>query len=98
MHSGAPSFSYQFHAYYYDVPEDEGDSRVQIDSDLRWIAPEFGEAGEDAIYCIRAVSAVSISNSKQPFTWGIWVTQAKDSFDNYVATFNNHQSDMGTCV
>jgi len=91
-HSGSPSFSYQYPVYYFDVPEDERDRRVQVTDDLCQIEPASDDADGAVIYCIRVALDITIIGLDNPFTWGVWVTQSQESFARYVDTFDEDQS------
>ncbi len=92
IHSGAPSFSFAHPVYVFDVPEEEQASRVRITEDLCRIEPAPNDADQDVIYCIRCILEIPIKGSDAPFTWGIWVTQSKESFDKYIDTFDSDQT------
>jgi hypothetical protein len=91
-HRGSPSFSHQFPTYFYDVPEAERENRIKASDDLCTILPAENETDADAIYCIRVILEIPIEGTQQPFTWGVWVSQSKESFDRYVETFETDQS------
>jgi hypothetical protein len=94
MHEGPPSFAHKRPPYYFDVPEPERASRVEINDDLCRIAPIRAD-GSDAIYCIRATLDIPIIDSDAPFCWGVWVTHSEDAFQRYEATFDLDQTDDG---
>ncbi len=95
-HTGSPSFSYKYPEYYFDVPRNERETRVLVNADSCKISPNADDASEDVIYCIRVILEIPIRNSAQPFTWGVWVSQSKNSFDQYVDTFDCDQSTQGS--
>ncbi len=59
------------------------------------IRPARDEDGED-IFCIRTILETPIIGVKDPFTWGVWVTQSKENFDKYVPTGGQDQSSFGS--
>lgn len=95
-HSGSPSFSYKYPVYYFDVPEDELDCRVQVTDDLCQIEPAPDDGDGVMIHCIRVILEIPIIGLNEPFTWGVWVTQSKESFDRYVETYDEDQSAEGS--
>lgn len=95
MHSGVPSFSISKPVYVNDLPERERENRVKLNSDLCEILPSDG-TDDDAITCIRTVLEIPIKGMDEPFTWGVWVTQSRGSFQRYVQTFNEDQSDQSS--
>lgn len=96
LSTGAPSFSFQFPRYYFDVPEEDLEERVLISEDLCHIRPGKSNPDEAHIFCIRVVLEIPIFGADDPFTWGVWVTQSEASFENYVKTFGQDQSSLGS--
>ena len=39
---------------------------------------------------------IPIKGSDDPFTWGVWVSQSKVSFEKFVETFDRDQSSLGS--
>lgn len=91
-HSGSPSFSYKYPIYYFDVPKDEREDRIQVTDDLCQIEPGPDDVDGMVIYCIRVILEIPIIGSNEPFTWGVWVTQSQESFEKYVETYAEDQS------
>jgi hypothetical protein len=96
IHKGSPSFSYNFPTYYFDVSESEREGRVRISDDLCEIAPSPEDVDGATIYCIRVILEIPIKGSKEPMTWGVWVSQSKESYDKYIETFDDDQSSFGS--
>jgi hypothetical protein len=94
IHSGSPSLSYAFPTYVFGVPEEERPERVKHSSDLCRILGPNGVDGDDTIYCVRVTLNVPIHGADDPFCWGVWVTQSKESFDRYLETFSEDQSEL----
>src|SRR5690606_13167034 len=44
-------------------------------------------------YFIRAVLEIPIQGVSEPFTWGVWSSLSKASYDRYVETCNNPDTD-----
>lgn len=95
-HVGSPSFSLDFPTYYYDVPPRDRAARIRATSDYCHIRPAQDDPEGDEIYCIRVVLEVPIKGADAPFTWGVWVTQSKDSFERYVETIGQDQSALSS--
>lgn len=93
---GAPSFSYAFPNLYFDVPEDEREARVLANSDLCVIKPGAGAETQATNYFIRVVLEIPILGATEPFTWGVWVSQSQESFEAYVKTMGEDQSDQSS--
>ena len=68
IHAGSPSFAYNRPFAYFIVPEDERDSRIEIDSDTCAIDGES--------FYIRTILEIPIHGADEPFTWGVWVSPA----------------------
>ena len=94
IHRGAPSFAHKKPPAYFDVPVEERDARVTLDSDLCVIEPAEGTEGEPLRF-IRATIDIPIHDADEPFCWGVWVSVSARSFKEYVATYHRDQSDMG---
>ena len=94
LHKGSPSFSFRFPTYIFDVPEDERENRVDVTDDVCHIKPAQDDNEGEDIFCIRVILEIPIEDADQPFSWGVWVTQSKDSFDRYVETFDQDQSSL----
>ncbi len=95
-HKGSPSFALERPTYYFDVPEAERADRIFATDDLCRIKPADGDVDSAPIYCIRVTMDIPIIGAQDPFTWGVWVTQSKDSFDKYVETFDQDQSSLSS--
>jgi hypothetical protein len=88
VHKGSPSFSFAHPIQYGWLDVSERSRRAKLSDDLCAI--------DDAEYFIRGVLEVPIIGADEPFTWGVWVTQSKESFTRYRQTFNGDQSDGGS--
>jgi hypothetical protein len=64
------------------VPDEEYEVRVEYDDDLCLI--RAGEGQDQDICAIRAMLEVPIHGAAEPFSWGVWVTQSKESFRRYL--------------
>ncbi|MDG1863531.1 MAG: DUF2199 domain-containing protein [Yoonia sp.] len=90
--NGAPSFSFRFPPYYFDIPETERAERVRVNDDFCEIdTPEGG-----TLFWMRVVIEAPIAGATEPFTWGVWVTQSAESFARYRDTFGQDQSADGS--
>lgn len=83
-HEGAPSFSFPAPAYFEAAPKKENHL---LDSD-------FCRLDED--YFIRVILEIPIIDSKEPFLWGIWVSQSKENFKFYAEHLNDDLSGRET--
>jgi hypothetical protein len=90
--TGAPSFGSDIPIFVNQVPEDEREGRVLIGSDLCRIRTHMNEDSDDDLFVIRVNLEIPIHGSAEPFLWGLWVTQSKDSFFRYLDTYDQDQS------
>ena len=81
-YSGSPSFAMQTPPFLASISDEEYEARVEHDDDLCLV--RAGEGQAEDIYAIRVTLEVPIHGVAQPFTWGVWVTQSKESFRRYL--------------
>jgi hypothetical protein len=92
IHRGSPSFSLHRPEHVFDVPEAERNNRVWATDDFCIIHPAQDDGEGQLTYWIRATLDVPIHDVEDPFCWGIWVSQSKESFERYRDTFDQDQS------
>jgi len=88
IHKGSPSFGYKKPPLYFTVPEDEVGQRVKLTDDTCVI--------DDDAFFIRGLLEIPIHNVDDPFLWGVWVSQSRESFDRYIETYDADQSGHGS--
>ena len=86
LHTGSPSFGFNSPVFYLDIPEAEREDRCYLDTDLCRI--------DDDMFFIRCVLEIPIQDAKEPFLWGVWVSQSEDSFRKFEETMSGGQSDF----
>lgn len=96
VHRGSPSFGAPRPALYYDVPEGEHKERVQSTDDMCVIRPANDDPEGHTIFYIRGTLDIPIIGADEPFCWGVWVSQSEESFERYVETYDDDQSEMGS--
>ncbi len=84
LHEGSPSFSFKAPDHYAALSDDDKAHMGELGSDLCTIRHEI-----QTDYFIRAVLEVPIHGLDEPFTWGIWVSLSKKSFERYVETYDS---------
>lgn len=89
---GAPSFGVDTPVFINSVPKNERADRVKLDDDLCIVRPDPKENSDKEIFAIRVTLEIPIHNCPEPFQWGLWVSQSKDSFFRYVETYEEDQS------
>ena len=88
IHEGSPSFAFDAPAPFNEQPEDVRDKGF-LNSDLCTYEDEDGPH-----YFVRVCLEVPIHGASEPFLWGVWVSLSKESFDQYVATFEAPKNDV----
>jgi hypothetical protein len=82
-HEGLPDIGVNYPDPYFDVPEDERDSRVFVTSDLCSI--------DDEHFFIRGVIQIPVHGQDCDFGFGVWASQKKGNFQTYVDNFESDQ-------
>ncbi|MEM8772509.1 MAG: DUF2199 domain-containing protein [Pseudomonadota bacterium] len=96
IHRGSPSFGYNKPGEYYSVPEAEIARAVTLTEDLCTIAPPMHIPDGETAYFIRTTLDIPIDGADEPFTWGVWVSQSKESFERYRDSFSDDQTGEGS--
>ena len=81
VHEGLPDVGYQAPVHYFDVPEDERDSRARLRGDFCVIDDEF--------YFIRTVLLVPVQDTADDFGWGVWSSLSEQNFHRYVDLYDS---------
>lgn len=89
VHEGSPSFAFDAPAPYLEQPE-EIQQQGKLGSDLCYYRDEDGYH-----YFIRVILEIPIHGVEDPFTWGVWVSLSKDSYERYVETYD--EPDTSDC-
>lgn len=84
IHRGSPSFGYEKPMLYFSLPEDQRAERIRLTSDTCVV--------DDDTFFIRGLIEIPIHDVEEPFSWGVWVSQSRESFDRYVETYDDDQS------
>ena len=80
-HEGLPDLGFQFPDYYFSIPEEEREERVEVDADLCRIDNE---------YCfIRGVILIPVHDHEHDFGIGVWVSQKKENFEIYLENYDS---------
>ena len=88
IHRGSPSFGYPKPVAYFSVPEHQRAERVVIDEDTCVI--------DGSAFYIRGLLEIPIEDVDEPFSWGLWVSQSRESFERYIETYDDDQSGDGS--
>lgn len=81
-HEGSPSFGFKAPGPWLGQ-SDEVKGAGKIGDDLCFYTDEDGTH-----YFARVVIEIPIHGVSEPFTWGVWVSLSKDSYEHYVETWN----------
>ena len=76
-----PSFSTDAPYYYDSIPVSERADRCELTSDICIVDDEF--------FFVRGLIAIPVEGADEPFTWGVWVSLSRASFDEYMASFES---------
>ena len=80
VHVGMPAFVAEYPWHYFDVPENERVSRCSIATDDCVI--------DEELFFIRGCLEIPVSNSDEPFEWGVWVSLSESSYIEWRRMFN----------
>lgn len=83
IHEGSPSFGFGAPDPYLEQSE-EVQKKGKLTDDLCFYTDEDGTH-----YFVRTVLEIPIDGVDEPFTWGIWSSLSKASYDRYVDTYDN---------
>ena len=82
IHEGSPSVAFRAPDHYACLTDEQKAESGKISDDFCVITHDKGTD-----YFVRAVLEVPIHGVEDPFTWGVWVSVSKKSFDRYWETF-----------
>ena len=78
-HEGIPTFGAEAPLHYYQVPAEERGQRCLLGTDDCVIDEKF--------FFIRGCLDIPVTGAQQPFSWGVWISQGQDSFNEFVRYF-----------
>ncbi len=81
FHEDLPDIGIDRPDQWWDVAEEERDRRIELTSDTCIIDDEF--------YFIRGVIEIPVHGEAEPFGFGVWVSQKRENFENYVVHFDS---------
>lgn len=82
LHEGSPSFGFRAPDTYLQQSE-EAQEAGELSSDLCRYTDEDGEH-----FFARVIIEVPIIGVEEPFLWGVWVSLSQESFEHYVETYD----------
>jgi len=82
-HEGSPSFSFKTPSSWLEQSEEVIRANGKISDDLC-----FYEDEEGWHYFARVVIEIPIIGVSKPFLWGVWVSLSEESYEHYVETWN----------
>lgn len=80
-HEGVPSLVAEAPLYYYSIPEAERAVRCDLTTDVCIIDEEF--------FFVRGLIEIPVESLEEIFSWGVWMSLSKASFDEYLAHHDN---------
>jgi hypothetical protein len=81
LHEGLPDIGADKPDYWWNVPEEERDHRVELTSDTCVID------GED--FFIRGIIHIPVHGQQEDIGFGVWVSQKEENFNTYVNNFDS---------
>lgn len=81
-HKGLPDIGADRPDHWWGVPEEEREQGVKLTSDTCII---------DDDYFIRGVILIPVHERRQPFGFGVWVSQKRENFYTYLDNFESDQ-------
>lgn len=75
-HEGMPSFGNDKPLYYYCIPEEERSTRCQLTQETCIV--------DDTYFFVQGCIEIPVSNTPEPFIWGVWVSLSATSFSEFV--------------
>lgn len=88
VHTGMPSFGWDYPVHYLEVPPSERDQRCSLGTDDCVI--------DERWFFVRGCLEVPVIGEEQPFSWGVWVSLSDASFREWIRTFDMaERSDVG---
>ncbi|WP_413671961.1 DUF2199 domain-containing protein [Massilia cellulosiltytica] len=82
-HHGMPALDAAAPLSYYTVPEDERETRCQLDSDACII--------DDTYYFVRGCLEIPVHGEQEPFSWGVWVSLSEQSFRQWLESYESEK-------
>ena len=83
VHRGMPALDAAAPLSYYAVPENERDTRCQLDSDACII--------DDSLYFVLGCLDIPVHGEPEPFSWGVWVSLSEQSFRQWVECYESEK-------
>ena len=93
MHIGLPALGQKFPPAFLDVPEAFRDQYTRKSDDLCRIEAYPGSGITSAYYFIRGTFDIPIQGFDDTLSLGLWYSQSKESFAEYLENFDEDQSD-----
>ena len=81
VHDDLPGMGLDYPDYYFSVPEEERDTRIELTSDTCIIDCED--------FFIRGVIELPVHDYSQVFMLGVWVSQKEENFYTYLQNFDS---------
>ena len=75
-----PTFAADAPLYFYAIPPEERGSRCILDSDTCVV--------DQKSFFVRGCLDIPVEGETEPFSWGVWVSLSRDSFDDFVGCFD----------
>lgn len=78
-HEGMPTFGADAPLTYYSIPAGERSARCVLDGDTCVIDQQY--------FFVLGCLEIPVHGATEPFSWGVWVSLSKNSFDQFLGCF-----------
>jgi hypothetical protein len=86
-HVGMPAFGWDYPVQYLAVPPEEREARVDLGTDHCVIDDEW--------FFVRGCLEIPVRGHDEPLSWGVWLSLSRNSFEKYVALFDDVEREPG---
>ena len=87
VHAGLPAWHFGAPVQALAVPREERERRVDLTED--------GCVIDGNQFFVKGLLEIPVHGVPEPFVWGVWLSLNEDSFDQYVALFDDEQRPAG---
>jgi hypothetical protein len=93
VHVGLPAWHFGAPVQVYGVPEDEMERRVDLGTDDCVI--EAPDAPDGRWFFAKGLLEIPVHGVDEPFTWGVWLSLSRASFDRFRELFDDAGREEG---
>ena len=86
MHDAPPAWHFDAPVQVLAIPAGERDARVDLTAD--WCVIEDAAAPDGRWFFAKGLLEIPVHGADAPFTWGVWLSLSRQSFDRYGELFD----------